>query len=94
MSRGAHPTPEQLQRAYEGLAKRHQWAEPFEAVMTHPLRSRLVRAMAVGMALRRARLHAQHAQQGGQAARGADFKARPVPTPQFDLKRAAAGDLD
>ncbi len=90
----AHPTPDQVRRAFEGLAARHQWAEPFDAVMRDPLRSRLVRAMAVGMAARRARLAAEGALPGPKPARGGVTTAAPAPAPHFDHKRAAAGDRD
>lgn len=94
----AHPTDDQLRRAFEGLAAKHRWAEPFEVAMQHPLRSRLVRAMAVGMAARRVRLATERAQQGPKPARSGVFPTLPVPAPsparQFDPKRAAAGDRD
>lgn len=95
MNRPIQPTPDQVRRAFEGLAARHEWAEPFEAVMRDPLRSRLVRAMAVGMAARRGRIAAENARQPPKPARGSVLSAAPPSAPPpFDHKRAAAGDCD
>jgi len=98
------PTEEQLDQAWR-LVRKSDWPGTRAAVMDHPIRGRLVRLYAAGIALGsvigsrhvtrpevvRPEPHVQRTHQPAPA--------RPVPTPTQeplfnDRKRAAAGDRD
>jgi len=53
MPRVVNVTTELLQAGHAELEQRHRWGCSFEQAMADPVRSRLVRAMAVGICLRR-----------------------------------------
>jgi len=53
MPRAVNVTTELLQAGHAELEQRYRWGCSFEEVMAHPVRSRLVRAMAVGICLQR-----------------------------------------
>lgn len=89
-----------LRGAWAQLRRRHpDWEPSFELAMQHPLHSRLVRATAVGLALRSGKAQAA-AQRPAQQPHSSAVRPpqhhgnSPALQAGTDRKRAAAGDRD
>lgn len=85
-------TEQQLASAHADLLRKHpDWAPSLAEALAHPVRRRLVRAMALGLALR-SQCQPNHPP---AVPRPTPAKTAPYrPPPAFDHKRAAAGDFD
>lgn len=84
MPRTVNVTPDLLQAGHAELEQRHRWGASFDEVMADPVRSRLVRATAVAISLRR-RLFTKHTRRRTQALRE---------RVGIDAKSAAAGERE
>lgn len=91
MPRAVDITPDLLQAGHAELEQRHRWGCSFEEAMADPMRSRLVRATAVAISLRR-RQFTKAARRKADATRARTNALRH--RLGIDAKSAAAGERE